>query len=217
MADLSFEQRAFDKSKLMYERYLALAPDDLGARARLASALTFLKSYDAAISELEKVLAKDPRNFPAKAYYAITMSEKGDKLAALRIGREALAIAPSEEARRRFGAFLASIAGEHPPITGQPLAGGRDSTEPKAQEPGTKNLEEFLRTHPIVAPKIISIDREASGAVLVVLKNFPIEQMPEGVRMKFFGSLEATMVREGAKELRLIDSDSQKTLATIRP
>lgn len=109
MADLSFDQRAFTKAVEFYERYLKIDPEDLGARSRYASTLTFLGRFDESINELNGVLKSDPKNFPAMAYLAITYAQSGNVPKAKEVSQSALALAPSEDARARFSAFVSSL------------------------------------------------------------------------------------------------------------
>ena len=110
MANLSFNQKIFDKSADFYKRYLVINPEDSEARASYASSLTFLGKFDEAIKELDSVIAKKPDYFQAIAYKAIAFAQMGKPAEAVALGQKALALSPNEEAKARFAGFLDSLA-----------------------------------------------------------------------------------------------------------
>lgn len=190
MADVSFDQKAFTKAQEFYERYLKLEPDNLGARARYASTLTFLGEFDKSISELNSVLKKDPKNFPAMAYLAITYAQQGNIPKAKELGSEALNVAPSDEARARFSAFVTSLNGEAPTSTSP----ARGNLPAPASQPATvqmTGIEGFVsqvKSNPVAGPKFIGHE-ESKGDLKLTFKDFPMSQMPPFAKEKFFGSL----------------------------
>lgn len=189
MADVSFDQKAFTKSKEFYERYLKLEPTDQGARARYASTLTFLGDFDKSISELNSVLKQDPKNFPAMAYLAITYAQQGDIPKAKELGSAALNLAPSEEARARFSAFVTSLDGQT--ATSTSPARGNVAPPPSDAAPVVVGIEGFvakLKSNPIAGPKFVGHE-EVKGDLRLTFKDFPMGQMPPFAKEKFFGSL----------------------------
>jgi cytochrome c-type biogenesis protein CcmH/NrfG len=186
MADVSFDQRAFTKSKDFYERYLKIEPNNLGARARYASTLTFLGEYENAISQLDTVLKTDPKNFPAMAYLAITYAQKGEVAKAKEVGTKALSLAPSEEARTRFSSFMSALD-----------QGGAQGVSPSlgnvaAQPVGFGGVEGFIakvKANPVAGPKLVAHEDSKNGDLKLVFKDFPMDKMPPFAKEKFFGSL----------------------------
>jgi tetratricopeptide (TPR) repeat protein len=212
MADLSFDQKAFTKALDFYNRYLEVAPDDLGARARYASTLTFLGRYDDSATELEKVLKIEPNNFPAKAYLAITFAQKGDVQRAKLIGAEALALAPSEEARARFSSFVGSLdsASSNVDVVGTP-------TENKGASSlrGSQGFITALRANPVAGPKFVRLSEVDSSTITLFFKEFPMNKMPPFAKQKFFQGLKRALAENGldsVKKIEFVDVDSGQGL-----
>ena len=215
MADVSFDQRAFTKSKDFYEKYLKIEPNNLGARARYASTLTFLGDYENAISQLNTVLKTDPKNFPAMAYLAITYAQKGEVAKAKEIGTKALSLAPSEEARTRFSSFMAALD-----------QGGAQSNSPArgnvtSEVAGLSGVEGFVakvKANPVAGPKLVAHEDSKNGDLKLVFKDFPMDKMPPFAKEKFFGSLK--QAAEAAKldkvtTISFIDVASGATMEQI--
>lgn len=212
MADVSFDQKAFTKALDFYNRYLEVAPDDLGARARYASTLTFLGRYDDSVSELEKVLKIEPKNFPAKAYLAITFAQKGDIRRAKLIGEEALVLAPSEEARARFSSFVSSLDG-----TSSNIGVGGAPTENRGAEPerGLQGFITALRLNPVAGPKFVRLNKADNSTVILLFKEFPMDKMPPFAKQKFFQGLKRALTENGldsVEKVKFVDVDSGREL-----
>lgn len=186
MADVSFDQRAFTKSKDFYERYLKIEPNNLGARARYASTLTFLGDYESAVSQLNTVLKTDPKNFPAMAYLAITYAQKGDVAKAKEIGTKALGMAPSEEARARFTLFMSEL--DKGGVQGASPARGNVSSEVVALA-GVEGFIAKVKANPVAGPKLVAHQDSKNGELKLVFKDFPMDKMPPFAKEKFFSSL----------------------------
>lgn len=215
MADVSFDQRAFTKSKDFYERYLKIEPNNLGARARYASTLTFLGEYENAVSQLDTVLKTDPKNFPAMAYLAITFAQKGEVAKAKEIGTKALSLAPSEEARARFSSFMSAL--DQGGVQGVSPARGAVASE-VAGVVGVEGFIAKVRANPVAGPKLVAHEDSKNGDLKLVFKDFPMDKMPPFAKEKFFGSLK--QAAEAAKldsiaTISFIDVASGSTMDQI--
>jgi len=197
MADVSFDQKAFTKALDFYERYLKIDGEDLGARSRYASTLTFLGRYDDSIKELNRVLAKDPKNFPAMAYLSITYAQRGDLSKAKELGATALTFAPSEDARARFSAFVSSLD--------QPGSGvSSASPESPRKESGLDGFVSAVRANPVAGPKFVRAEQGDAGSIKLIFKDFPMSQMPPFAKEKFFSGLKAAAERNNLADIRLV-------------
>jgi cytochrome c-type biogenesis protein CcmH/NrfG len=207
MADVSFDQKAFTKAKEFYEKYLKLEPTDQGARTRYASTLTFLGDFDTSISELNSVLKQDPKNFPAMAYLSITYAQRGDIPKAKELGTVALNLAPSDEAKARFSAFMTSLDGQSARST-SPERGNvpSASSDGQAASGGVDSFVAQVKANPIAGPKFVGHE-EVQGDLRLTFKEFPMSQMPPFAKEKFFGSL-----RKAAEEAKI---SSVKTISFI--
>lgn len=216
MADVSFDQKAFTKAQEFYERYLKLEPDNHGARARYASTLTFLGEFNKSIAELNTVLKEDPKNFPAMAYLSITYAQQGDIPKAKELGSAALNLAPSDEARARFSAFMTTLDGQE--VTSSSPARGNMPAQPAATEgTGIESFVSRVKSNPVAGPKFVG-HQEEKGDLKLTFKDFPMSQMPPFAKEKFFGSLkkaaEDTKLSQ-VKTISFIDLASGKVMEQI--
>lgn len=201
MADVSFDQRAFTKAQEFYERYLKLEPQNLGARARYASTLTFLGNYDKSIAELNTVLKADPKNFPALAYLSITYAQRGDVVKAREVGATALNLAPSDEAKARFSAFVETIGEKGEAVESTSPPRGNIPAKGSGDAPGTGGISSFIATvqaNPVAGPKFVSYEETKQGILRLVFRDFPMAQMPPFAKEKFFNTL-----RQAAQSAKL--------------
>ncbi len=222
LGDLCFDQRLFQKALSYYERYLTLYPDDLDLRSRHASTLTFLGRSQEAVAELESVVSKQPNAFQPLAYLSIALSQKGDLEKARAVGEQALAQAPSPEARERFSAFLGSLLTPDSSSSSSP-AQTPETSSPTTSSPSTslggnwlERLEQTLRANPIAGPKVVGLTyREEDKIVEISLSKFPMEAMPDFAREKFIASLTPLLPHPLVTTLNFLDAESGRVMYGI--
>jgi tetratricopeptide (TPR) repeat protein len=204
MADVSFDQKAFTKAQEFYERYLKLEPDNHGARARYASTLTFLGQYDKSVAELNSVLKQDPKNFPAMAYLSITYAQQGDLLKAKETGAAALNMAPSDEARARFSAFMTNLEAQAgaTSVRGNVTAPEAGQGAPTAAA-GVASFVAQVKNNPVAGPKFVGHE-EVKDELRLTFKDFPMSQMPPFAKDKFFGSLKKAAQEANISQVKTI-------------
>lgn len=210
LAEISFEQQAFEKGIDLYEKYLAIEPKDYKARANYASALTFSGRYDKAIGELNGILKEDPKNFQATAYLSIAYAQRGDKKNAIALGEKALKLSPDDEGRARFGKYLESIRG------------GTES--PKASTPSKEVVDspvgkvvKFVSENPIAGTKLVShsVQRETLS---LTFEDFPMDMMPPVAKEKFLGGVKKKASETQGlwiKRILFIDKKTGKEMAKV--
>lgn len=213
LADVSFNQKVFDKAVGLYQRYLELEPDDLSARSRYASSLAFIGKTSEAIKELETVLVFDPENFHALAYLSITYAQTGNNAKALEIGKKALTTAPSPEARERFDEFLKALAAQKNPAAAPAAA---SASAPAAG--GLEGVAAFVAQNPVAGPKYVRYEALGSDTLRLYFRSFPMEAMPPMAKDKFYSGIKAKIseLKLGAlKKVVFLDADSGMTLDTL--
>lgn len=217
LGDLCFEQRLFDKSLSYYERYLKLNPTDNEVRSRRASTLTFIGRADEAVAELSQVVKEQPDTFQPLAYLSIALSQKGDIAQAKTVGEQALAKAPSAEARERFLGFLSGLS-ESKKVTGSEVSKEdiKGKEERLSSEPAwVVSLRDTIKQNPIAGPKFneLSISSDLKNITLS-FSNFPMEGMPPFARAKFIGSMTAHIPSGSTETLTFLDKESGRIMHT---
>ena len=221
MADISFNQQVFGKAADYYSKYLGLEPHDNGARARYASSLSFAGKFDDALKELKFVLEKDPKNFNASAYLAITYAQMGKKNEAISAGEKALSLAPNEEARERFSQFLSEVKNASMPDqqeksagpaakqpATQPAASSGPSAPPAAAGSAATVLGDFVKANPVAGPKFVESVDKGNGVIALYFRAFPMEGMPPFVKDKFVNGIKLKAMDLGVQTILFVDKDS---------
>lgn len=201
LANLSFNQKVFNKSVEYFQRYLTLDPGNNEARASYASALTFLGQFDTAIKELDLVLKGNPRFFQAIAYKAIAYAQMGKISEAKALGAEALSVAPSEEAKARFSGFIESL--DQKPASA-------DKTDSKERP-----IISFIRSNSVAGAKFATSSFK-DGTLTIAFKSFPLDKMPTEIRDSFIGKLKQEALKDSdIKLVKIVDVDSGQELSAL--
>lgn len=215
MANIAFNQQALSKAIEYYERYLAIKKDDNEMRANYGMALARLGRFDEGLKQIQQVLSKEPKNFTARGYLAVTYSMKGDKEQALKAGEEALAVSPNAEARARLSDFLASVS----------AAGANQSGDATTQDanrnsaPATvDSIVSIVRDSPVAGPKYARFEVNSDKDLIIEMNDFPMDKMPPFVRQQFSEKIHAKLIEVDPKEVksvRMVDSANKSVLVEI--
>lgn len=221
MADLSFEQQAFQKAIQFYEQYLTIESEDLNARARYASALTFIGKAEDALNELGKITNKDPKHFQASAYGAIALAQLGRFDEARKQGKEALKLAPSEEARARFSDFLVRIDQVESQKNSSPgtKSAGKSESINQALPPDASAIIESIKNNPVAGAKFSTGFTKGEDTLVLQFNDFPMDKMPPFAKDKFINGLKKSV--EGIKNrkisiLRFEDATTRNELYSLK-
>jgi cytochrome c-type biogenesis protein CcmH/NrfG len=223
-ANLRYDRKDFKEAIGLFERYLALRPDDNGARTDLGTMYFQAGDSDKAIAIYKEVLAKDPSFLQAHYNLAITYHRKGDDAAALASLEEARKLAKEDSVRAQIDQAIAQVkgGGGGPAATGAPAGQAPVAAASTASTPFQRQVEEALRGHPIMGPKIVRIEWPGPAAGRVMLQNFPMTAMPPEVRDKFTTRLTDTLRTaaeangvSGPARLELADVSTGAVMATV--
>ncbi|MBI2962396.1 MAG: tetratricopeptide repeat protein [Deltaproteobacteria bacterium] len=213
LGNLNFDRERYAQAVEFYSRYLALKPDDLNVRTDLGTMHLYGGDADKAIAEYDRAIARDSTFYQAHFNRGIALAQKGDGPQALASLTRARELAPDDATRKQIEAMIdhtqrASAA----PAAGAPVA-------PK----GFQGLvEDGLRAHPIVGPKIVALEWTSAVAGRARLRDFPLQAMPETVRQKFLervenqlGEAKRRSAAPGRAELQLVDDATGQVMATV--
>jgi tetratricopeptide (TPR) repeat protein len=213
LGNVYFDREEYGKAVESYQRYLVLKPDEANVRTDLGTMYLYGGDPQKAIAEYAKVLAKDPKFYQAHYNLGIAYAQKGDTAKALAELGEARALAPDDRTRKQIESMIDQAKGE----------GGRSASSGSVKPKGFQDLvEDSLRSHPIVGPKIVRLEWSSATEGQVRLREFPMQGMPDTVRQKFLDRLKGQLAdarREsgsaGAAKLELVDDASDQVMATV--
>jgi len=210
LGNVHFDREEYAQSVDWYGKYLAMKPEDLNVRTDLGTMYLYGGDSDRAIAEYGKVLAKDAKFYQAHYNLGIAYAQRGEKQKALDALHEASKYAPDDATRKQIEAMI-----DH---ADAPADGGGVTGKQGFQA----MIEEDLRSHPIVGPKIVKFEWPAETAGQVRLRDFPMQAMPEMVRQKFLDRVKSELAdakkksaSQGEAKLEIVDDSSGRVMATV--
>lgn len=219
--NLAYDAQDFAGAQKQFARYLELDPSDPGVKTDLASALLFQGDREKAKTLYREVIDADPGFVQAHINLGIALYADGDREAGNASLRQALDQAQTPEQKAQVEKVIALAERQ----AGQ---SGEDETKPATPAPTTastafqRDAEAALRRHPIVGPKIATVQWNGAAEGVVTIRGFPMDAMPPVVRNKFKSRMNeelATLAeRDGiASPLRieLVDADSKKVMDAL--
>jgi tetratricopeptide (TPR) repeat protein len=210
----------------LYERYLALKGDDPSVRTDLATMHLYAGDAPKAIAMYKDVLAKDPHFVQAHYNLAAAYHEQGDNAAALDELRTARRFATDERVQQQIDQMIANLSGvaAGPPAAAATAAPAAPPSPDATLTPFQQAVEEALRGHQILGPRIAELRWTAPGRVEARMREFPMAQMPPMARAAFekrmVGYLEEARQAhpvDGEVAIVIVDAGSGETMATITP
>ncbi len=211
LGNIAFDRDQPQQAMEYYERYLAIQPGDPEVRTDLGTMLLSAQQPERAIALYQAVLADNPTFFQAQFNLAIAHRAAGDMPKAIAALRQARDIAADDATRQRVDQLLARLSSDQaaPP----PPTGGADF---KA------DVESVFRSHPIVGPKIDLIEWPTARTAKVVLRQFPMDTMPDDMRERFIARLGSGLREKKGRHqitdtlrIELVDSASGRVMGTI--
>ena len=175
MGSISLESGVFDKAAYYYKRYLDLYPEDSRAAADLSLALIASGKKSEAVQLLQTTLQKDNTSFPAQFALAIAYRKIGKASKSKEAALAALQITDSQSSKKSAEDFLKMLSSEK--------AQTASSTSDSLTSPAS-TISEFVTKHPILGPKLESIEWPSEKIAIVKLKNFPVSHMPDFAKQK---------------------------------
>ena len=212
LGSIHFEQNEPAEAVALYQRYLALKPDDETVRTALGASYVSGGDVEKAIPIFRDVIAKKPDTWPAHYYLGVALEEQGDRAGAVAAVKKARELAPEDSFRTQIDQTLARM-GEAPA-----------PTQAAARTPFQTDVEKAFRGHQIMGPRIVRFEWSTPGSGRVLVQNFPMSAMPDDVRQKFTGRL-ADVLRDAAKvhppgnpvKVDIADASSGDVMATVVP
>ena len=213
MANVHHGRGEYRKSIEYYDRYLAEQPADDAVRTEMGTACLSAGDVAKARGIFEAVLKKTPTHLEAQYFLGKALLQQGDEAAAIAALRQARTLAGDDGARQQIDSDIASITGEKPTPT---------PTASAASTPLQRDLEQALRSAPIMGERLQRVEWTAPTTARAVVAQFPMSGMPAEVRDKFVTRMEGLLgvARDRASSsdairIDLVDADTQTVMATL--
>jgi cytochrome c-type biogenesis protein CcmH/NrfG len=222
LANIHYDRDDHAHAIPIFERYLALRPDDPSARTDLATMYLYSGDATRAIATYKDVIKQNPSFLQAHYNLAVTYHQQRDDPAALGELEIARGLATEDPVRKQIDDMIASLRGEGP-------APGRAAAAPAPDGAGGRTpfqgaVEQGFRASPIMGSRIVRFEWTAPGSGRVLVENFPMEGMPPAVRDKFTARL-ADELRgaagshpvDGPVRVEIADVATGSVMATVTP
>jgi tetratricopeptide (TPR) repeat protein len=224
-ANVHYDRSDHAKAIPLYERYLKLRADDASARTDLGTMYLYAGDAPRAIATYQEVIRQNPSFVQAHYNLAVTYHQQGKQAEALAELEAARGVAADDGVRRQIDDMIATLRGTPPPAAGAPPAAGVPAPAADAtRTPFQRTIEDALRAHPIMGPRIARFEWPGAGTGRVLVNNFPMAAMPDEVREKFLGRLGQELRTasgahpvQGPVSLEIADASSGNVMATAKP
>src|SRR5581483_9738055 len=221
MGTMYFESGQADRAIAEYEKVIEQSPSFFQAYFNLAVVYDAQGDRTKARTQLEKArdLATDD-NVKQRISALLAAAADGKSLAEAADAIAAAAPPKAAPPAAGGGAPPAQVAaaGGAAPAAGAPAAGS--GAGGAASFPAS--VEQLFRNHPIAGPKIVSIEWPASDRGRIVLRNFPMDAMPEAMRASYLDKMKRGVEDAKARfsvtqsvKVELVDEASGRVMASV--
>jgi cytochrome c-type biogenesis protein CcmH/NrfG len=216
LANVYYDRNDHKEAIPLYEKYLALSPDDASARTDLGTMYLYAGDTGRSIATYQDVIKRNPSFLQAHYNLAVTYHRDGKAKEALAELQAARGLATEDKVRSQIDEMIASLSGKPAPVEAAQAAD-------TSRSPFQAAVEQAFRGHPIMGPRIARFDWQDAGSGRVVVENFPMAAMPPAVREKFLGRLtdnlraaQETHKVNGPVRVEIADA-SGSVMATVVP
>jgi len=228
LGNIAFDQDQHDVAAGYYQDYLKKKPDDLNVQTDLGTMYLSSGKADQAIATYETVLKTDPKFFQAQFNLALAYRTQGKNDEAVAALEKARGLAPDDKTREQVDQILARAKGEPPPAAaagGMPAPAEVAAAAPPAAAAGgtfQADAEAIFRQNPIMGPKVQRVEWSGDDSAKVVLRDFPMDQMPPEMLSMFTDRMKGRIkekkeAHQVAQSVRfdLVDEGSGKVMGSI--
>lgn len=224
VGNVNFDRHHFDQAIAAYEHYLTLKSDDPEVRTDLGTMYLYTGNADQAEVQYKRAIATKPNFFEGYFNLGIAYGQQNKDQEARAAFDSALHLAPDNQSRDRVRAMLAKLEG----VSTRGTQSAEVSETASASSNGGGDtfqsaLEQLIRSVPLAGPKVKSIKWPSGDRVIVLMDDFPMEQMPPFAKQKFIGDLESRIDSaksahgvSGQVELEIADGASGRVMETVR-
>ena len=229
IGNVNYDRGNYDQAIAAYEHYLKKKPDDPEVRTDLGTMYLYTSNADQALVQYKKVLAQKPDFFEAYFNMGMAYTRLSDPAKAREAFDRAIKLAPDDETRNHIKEAIARVSGAPAPAASEQASAGAPATDASAPAAGGAPantfegaIENMVRGLNIMGPKVTSVEWPSKRKALVLLDQFPMDQMPPVAKKKFINDIKNGIAKakttykvDGAVELDIADAATRKTMETV--
>ena len=222
IGNIHYDRGSYDQAIAAYEHYLKKKPNDPEILTDLGTMYLYTGNADQAIVQYNKALAEKPDLFEAYFNLGVAYARTNDQAKARAALDRALKLAPNDKERDRVKEVIAKMSAEAATATGEQASAGTKTADRAAASTFEGAIEEMVRGLRNVGPKVKSIEWPSKLKAIVLLEDFPMDQMPPFAKKKFLTDIKTGIAKaktqykvDGAVELDLADAATRKTMESV--
>lgn len=225
IGDIDYDQQKYDEATAAYEHYLKKKPDDPEVHTDLGTMYLYTGNADQAIVQYKKAIALKPDLYQPYFNLGVAYGESRDKADAAIALTKAMSLAPDDQRRQEARTAFTKYTGM-PPDQADKLAATvkNNSAPPTAPAAGSfqSSFENMMRGLPVAGQKVSSIQWPEKNKAMVLMANFPMDQMPPMAKNKFVSDLKAGIDSAKAAhkvttsvEVDIVDAQSGRVMQAV--
>ncbi len=229
VGNVNYDRGTYDQAIAAYEHYLKKKPGDPEVRTDLGTMYLYTGNADQALVQYKKVLAEKPGFFEAYFNMGVCYTRLNDPAKARESFDHAIKLAPDDETRKHIKDAIARLSGAAAPAAGEQASAGAPAADANAPATGGAPastfegaIENMLRGLNIMGPKVTAVEWPAKRKALVLLDQFPMDEMPPNAKKKFLNDIKDGIAKaktqykvDGPVELDIADAATRKTMETV--
>jgi len=227
IGNVNYDRGTYDQAIAAYEHYLKKKPGDPEVRTDLGTMYMYTGNADQALVQYKKVLAQKPDFFEAYFNMGMAYTRLNDAAKARESFDRALKLAPDDQTRNHIKEAIARLSGAAAPGASEQASAGAPATDASApaSAPATTfegAIENMVRGLDVMGSKVTSVEWPTKRKALVLLDQFPMDQMPPSAKKKFLNDIKNGIAKaktaykvDGAVELDIADAATRKTMESV--
>jgi tetratricopeptide (TPR) repeat protein len=233
LGNLAYDKQDRATAISYYEKYLAISPDDAEVRTDLGTMYFETGDANRSIAEYDLVLEKNPRFYQAHFNLGVVYDAQGNREKAHAALEKARDLADDPAVKQRITSLLdaAKTSGGSLAQAAQAAARAQAGPAPAGSSPSAQSadtfaaaVEQVFRAHPIAGVKVVAVEWPEPTRARVMMREFPMEAMPDAMRESFLGKM-SQGVRDASQKfggtstvtVELVDQPSGRVMATVKP
>ena len=218
LGNIAFDREQPEKAIEDYTKYLELKPDDESVQTDLNTMKLAAGRTDEAIAGYQQILAKNPTFYQAQFNLGLAYFRAGKPTESLAALEKARGFAKDDQSRQQVDQIIARMKGGSAGGGAAPASNAPSGSADTLQA----GIEQFFRTHQIIASKLDRIDWPNDRSAKVMLHDFPMSAMPDFVRTQLKERIRGRIKEQKAAhqvtepvEVQLVDSASGQVMETV--
>lgn len=220
LGNIAFDQDRHEEAVGYYERYLKQKPDDPDVQTDLGTMYLSDGKTDEAIKIYDAVLRANPSFFQAQFNLAIAYRSSGQTDKMIAALEKARTLATDDSTRNQVDQLLARAKGGG--AAAKPAAPGNAAAASAPAGTFEADTEAMFRQAPIIGPKVDRLEWSGPDTAKVVLRDFPMDEMPEEMKTMFTDRMRARIKEQKdthkvatATHFDFVDAATGKVMVTI--